>query len=124
MLMALVSASRCHELACLELQFMQDFGDKISFAISKLTKSRRQSRPRQSISFTQYNCNLKFDVVNCSRVYLLKTNGLRTPAAQKSVLFLACVKLHKPVKPCTIARWLKSLWLLLALIPISLRHIQ
>ena len=55
--MALISASRCRELACLELQFMQDFGDKISFAIAKLTKSRRQSRPNQSISFTQYNGN-------------------------------------------------------------------
>ena len=107
MLMALISASRCHELACLELQFMQDFGDKISFAIAKLTKSRRQSRPNQSISFTQYHGNPKFDVVNCFRAYLLKTNELRTSAAQQSVLFLACVKPHKPVKPCTIARWLK-----------------
>ena len=86
---------------------MQDFGDKISFAIAKLTKSRRQSRPNQSISFTQYHGNPKFDVVNCFRAYLLKTNELRTSAAQQSVLFLACVKPHKPVKPCTIARWLK-----------------
>ena len=40
MLMALISASRCHELACLDLQFMQDLGDKLSFAIAKLPKSR------------------------------------------------------------------------------------
>lgn len=107
MLMALVSASRCHELASLEIPHMQDFGDKVSFGIKELTKSRSQSRPNQTVSFVEYTGNSKLDVVSCLRTYLEKSAEFRKSELQKRKLLIACVKPHKPVKPCTIARWLK-----------------
>ena len=39
-LMALISASRCHELTCLELSYMQNFGNKIVFPIAPHTKPK------------------------------------------------------------------------------------
>ena len=108
MLMALVSAARSHELCCLDINFMQDHGHKIVFAINKLTKSRRQGRPHQNLIFSVYDNNEDLDVVRCLRQYLKITKKLRQTEAQKQQLFLACVKPHNPIVPCTIARWLKA----------------
>ena len=105
--MALVSASRCSELSLLEVSLMQDHGDKVIFHMGKLTKSRNQNRPNQSVTFKEYVGNPKLDVVSCLRAYLNKTSESRATQLQQSRLFLAVKKPHQPVKPCTIARWLK-----------------
>ena len=107
MLMALVSASRCQEIASLDIQLMNDFGDKVTFDIAELTKSKRPSKPHQRITFMAYTGSENLDVVQCLRVYLRRTQTLRQPGSQKSQLFIGCVKPHKPVAPCTVARWLK-----------------
>ena len=107
MLMALVSAGRCHELNNLEIPMMQDFGDKVIFRINALTKSRRPGRPYQSLAFMEYTGNKNLDVLARLRSYLQRTDSLRKSEVQKQKLFIACVKLHKPVVTCTIARWLK-----------------
>ena len=54
MLMALVSAARSHELCYLDSTLMEDHGNKITFQMGKLTKSRRQGRPHQSLTFSEY----------------------------------------------------------------------
>ena len=47
-------------------------------------------------------------MVDCLREYLRRSDPLRISQAQKSKLFIACVKPHNPVVSCTIARWLKE----------------
>ena len=108
MLMALVSASRSHELHALKLDLMQNFGDRVVFHIDKLTKSKRKGREFQSLEFCEYTENVELDVVDCLREYLRRSDPLRISQAQKSKLFIACVKPHNPVVSCTIARWLKQ----------------
>ena len=107
-LMALVSAGRSQELCSLDISLMQDFGDRVVFHLGKLTKSRRQSRPHQSLAFTEYAHDEDLDVMKCLRRYIKVTKTMRITDEQKHQLFLACVKPHKPVVPCTVARWLKS----------------
>ena len=88
MLMALVSASRCHEIASLEIPLMNDFGDRDIFYIAELTTSKRLSKPHQKIVFTAYTGTENLDVVPCLRVYLGRTQSLRQSASQKTKLFI------------------------------------
>ena len=111
MLMALVSAGRSHEIHALKLPLMQDYGDRVEFSIDELTKSRRPGRANQKLTFMEYPENIKLDVLACLREYLKRTEPLRTSDDQKNKLFIACVKPHKPVVSCSVARWLKSVML-------------
>ena len=52
--MALVSASRCQEIASLGIQVMDDLGDKVTFDIAGLTKFKRPNKPHQRITFMAY----------------------------------------------------------------------
>ena len=91
----------------LDIQLMNNVGDKVTFDIAELTKSKRPSKPHQSITFMAYTGSENLDVVQCLTVYLRRTQTLRQPVYQKSQLFIDCVKPHKPVAPCTLARCLK-----------------
>ena len=108
MLMALISAARSHELCYLDTTLMQDHGNKITFQMGKLTKSRRQGRPHQSLTFSEYERDGDLDVLKSLRKYLKVTKKFRIIGKQKQHLFLSCVKPHNPVVPSTIARWLKT----------------
>ena len=108
MLMALVSASRSHEIHALKLSFMKDFGDRVEFDIDELTKSKRPGKVSQKITFIEYPDNVKLDVVACLREYLSRTDTLRVTDEQRVKLFIACVKPHKPVVSCSVARWIKA----------------
>ena len=107
MLMALVSANRSHELCSLKLSLMQDLGNVVTFTITKLTKTRKMGSPPTELSFSQYTNNELLDVVACLRQYLEVSSLLRKSAEQKQNLFVAFVIPHKPVAPCTVARWLR-----------------
>lgn len=86
----------------------RDF-DRVVFQIGSLTKSGRQGRPFQSITFSKYTESSKLDVhvILCLKAYIEKTRILRTTKVQKRKLFIACVRPHKPVVSCTLSRWLK-----------------
>ena len=86
---------------------MQDRGNVVTFTIAKLTMTRKMGSPPTKLSDSQYTNNELLGVVACLRRYLEVTSLLRKSAEQKQNLFIAFVKPHKPVEPCTVARWLR-----------------
>ena len=107
-LMGLICVGRSQELSSLDPSTMQDKGSVVVFHVAALTKTRRKGTPPRKLQFVEYPKNETLDVVACLKQYLCVTQSLRTTTQQKSCLFLACVKPHKPVAPCTIARWVKN----------------
>ena len=108
MLMGLVSAGRSKELCSLDLRYMMDFGSHVKFMLGKPTKTKKMTTNLGSVVFRKYPDD-QLDVVACLKRYIQITEPLRKSESQKQQLFIACVKPHKPVAPCTIARWLKTL---------------
>ena len=108
MLMALASASRCSELHKLNPKSVTDRGDQLIFHIEGLTKSKSQTRPFIDLVFQEYKVDKLLDVVNCYRCFIQRTETMRILENQQSTVFIATVAPHKPVQPCTIARWLRN----------------
>ena len=74
--------------------------------MGKLTK--RQGRPHQSLTFSEYEHDEDLDVRKSLRKYLKVTKKFRIIGKQKQQLILSRVNPHNPVVPITIARWLKT----------------
>ena len=108
MLLALTTACRASEIHALNVACMSDKGDVIDFVLPKLTKSRRVGQKPITISIYQFAENPILDVVECLRVYLLRTAAWRTTASRHQVL-LGTVAPHKPVVTSTISGWLKQI---------------
>jgi len=107
MLMALTSVSRVSELTKLNPELMEDSTDQVKFHIAGLTKTKRPNNPHLAFTFEKYKLDDSLDVVQCLRHYLKVTDGLRTTLDQKQHLLIAYTKPHKPIVPCSLARWLK-----------------
>ena len=73
MLLALASASRPSELHALDLRYMSDQGDVISFALSKLTKSRKSGSSPLSVTFHVFDEQCSLCVVRTIRVYVKRS---------------------------------------------------
>ena len=108
MLLALTNASRAHELKNLNPLLMRDFGDKIVWPISALTKTKRPSKPDISLTITKFDEKV-LDTVECVRTYLERTSSWRNNERRKTQLLLALVRPHNPVSTSTVSRWLKDL---------------
>ena len=103
MLMALVRPSRSADLASLIISKCQF--KRVSFLSSDLAMQSRQGKPLTDIFFATFPGNKELRPVETLRRYQTVTSPLRKEFDQ---LFVATVKPHKPVAPCTIARWLKE----------------
>lgn len=108
MLLALTTASRASEIQGLDLAFMTDDGSHITFAIAKLTKTRRVGEKPRDIILHQYEEDPLLDVVECIRAYILRTRSWRLTEAHHRLL-LGIVNPHNPVCTSTISNWLKHL---------------
>ena len=109
MLMALSNADRCSDLAALDLRyrFSQPNGEK--FIIPGLTKTRRTGPPIESF-YPSFEDDLRLCPVQALHCYIRKSQPLRSKSAaeEKSPLFIAVRRPHRPVKAVTIGHWLKS----------------
>ena len=105
MLMALVRPSRSADLASLTISKCQFKPEGVSFLPSDLAKQSRQGKPLTDIFFATFSGNKELCPVETLRRYQIVTSPLRKEFDQ---FFVATVKPHKPVAPCTIARWLKE----------------
>lgn len=106
MLMALTSAARGSELNKLKITNKRQEGRNMIFQLDTVTKTSRQGRPLLKLKFVPYEKDVNLDVVQCCKVYEDRTRNWRITEEQKTFLFLGLIKPHKPVAPCTIARWL------------------
>ena len=107
MLMCLVRPSRSAELASLHVDRCHFKPKGVTFLPSGLAKQARQSKPLTNFFFASFPDNKQLCPVQTLRHYLRMTEKLRK-ATSNSHLFVAIVKPHNPVAPCTIARWLKE----------------
>ena len=57
----------------------------------------------------KFPLNTKTDAMASLQDYLEATESLRTTRRRKTHVFLSFIAPHDPVKPCTIARWLKTM---------------
>ena len=105
MLMCLARPSRSAELAslCVDKCYFKPEG--VMFSPSGLAKQARQGKPLLDYFFASFPDDKQLCPVETLRHYLQVTNKLRETSSH---LFVAIVKPHHPVAPCTIARWLKE----------------
>ncbi|KAK3108238.1 hypothetical protein FSP39_003855 [Pinctada imbricata] len=101
--MALTAAKRCGELARLDIRFMQKSEKEIIFILPTLSKN---GKANCQVSFQKLDKDSSVCVIACLEEYLRRTESLR-PDNNHSLL-LSYVKPHNGVKPCTVARWLKT----------------
>jgi len=107
MLLALTTASRASEINSLNLEYMVDRGDVITFTIPTLTKTRKVGVKPVLVTLTAHD-NVVLDVVNCTRDYIRRTAQWRV-TKDRHQLLLGVVAPHKPVVTSTISNWLKYL---------------
>ena len=104
MLMSLARPSRSADLASLCIDHCHYKPEGVVFVPSVLAKQSRQGKPLTEYFFASFTDNKELCPV-ALRQYQKVTTSLRKESTH---LFVAIVKPHKPVAPCTIARWLKE----------------
>ena len=107
MLLALTRPSRSADLVRLDLRFRKYTPEGVVFQEAGLAKQTRQNKPRAEYFFPAFPTNSNFCPMETLRAYELKTESFRAQG-ERTKLFLAVVKPHKPISSSTLARWLKS----------------
>ena len=102
-LMCLARPSRSADLASLCVDKCQFKPEGVAFLPSGLSKQAKQGKALTDYFFASFPDNRQLCPVETLRHYLQLTATLRK---ESSHLFIALVKSHNPVAPCTIARWL------------------
>ena len=105
MLLALSTAARSSDLVLLSTELISFVTEGVRCQLSGLSKQSRPGHVRSALEITFYQEDTSICPVDCLKTYLRKTQGLRGRSKQ---LFIGLVKPHKPVKACTIARWIKT----------------
>ena len=109
MLMALTSSGRSSEIHCLDIRYMT-MGDQVVFKLPKLTKSRKKGQSPLTMAFSQLESDKKLCVISCLKVYLNRTKAWRKRTdSSRQQLLLSFIEPHKPIKSCSVARWLVTL---------------
>ena len=103
-LIALTSAARASEICALDTKFMQITDSEISFTVTDLTKTRKVKDTCGKVTFPSFE-DSQLDVRSCIIDYLKATEPIRTV----SKLLVSYVKPHNAIKPCSMARWLKTM---------------
>jgi len=105
MLMSLARPSRSADLASLCVDKCHFKPEGVSFQPASLAKQSRQGKSLTDYFFASFPDNAELCPVATLRRYQTVTSSLRKDSNK---LFVAIVKPHKAVAPCTIARWLKE----------------
>ena len=106
MLLALTAAKRCSELARLDSKFMHfSRNESVTFTLPGLSKTNKSN---VTVTFHSYTEDRLLCVIECLNEYLVRTERFRV-ATEKDPLLRSYIKPHGEIKPCTVARWLKSI---------------
>ena len=105
MLMSLARPSHSADLASLCIDHCHYKPEGVVFVPSVLTRQSRQGKPLTEYFFASFTDNKELCPVETLRQYQKVTASLRKESTH---LFVAIVKPHKPIAPCTITRWLKK----------------
>ena len=104
MLMALANASRCSELHALYIERIRFSVRGVTFSLVELTKTSKPGTNR-ILFYPVLSSNKEIFLVLTLREYLKRTNKER----KQSKLLLSYIKPYSPVKPCSLAQWLKEI---------------
>ena len=108
LLLALTAPKRSSELKMLDLRFMRFLPEGVVFQLPGLTKT---SSDVKSVFFAKFDDCEKLCVVHCLQSYIERTKAIRQPLAPDIAcqLLVSYHRPHKPVKSCSIARWIKTI---------------
>ncbi len=106
-LMALTRPSRSADLANLDVNALRWLDDGVSFVPTALSKKSRQGKPFHVFFFPSFQEEILLCPVDALKEYIRRSEPLRVQSSSR--LFLGMVAPHKPVVPCTVARWLKTM---------------
>ena len=108
LLLALTAPKRSSELKMLDLRFMRFLPEGVVFQLPDLTKT---SSDVKSVFFAKFDDCEKLCVVHCLQSYIERTKEFRQPLAPDIAcqLLVSYHRPHKPVKSCSIARWIKTI---------------
>ena len=95
-LMAITAPTRSSELGLLDLNFSKRYPEGITFSLPGMTKT--SSEVRTVVFFASFPSSNAI----CVTTTLDADNTVPNP------LFLSYHRPYKPIKPCTIARWIKK----------------
>ena len=108
LLLALTARKRSSELKMLDLRFMRFLPEGVVFQLPGLTKT---SSDVKSVFFAKFDDCGKLCVAHCLQSYIERTKKFRQPLAPDIAyqLLVSYYRPHKPVKSCSIARWIKTI---------------
>lgn len=104
MLFLLLSAQRCQTLDLIQLQDVIITDEQVVFQTNHLLKQSKPGRHLGDIVLAAYPENRKLCIVQTTREYMRRTQGLR---GAESKLLISTQEPHKGVSKATIARWVK-----------------
>jgi hypothetical protein len=109
MLLALVTAGRGSEIQAIDVHYMRQETDSVTFKLPKPTKTDHAGSALPRISLTRYT-DPQLCVVECLELYLKSTAQWResTDGVERNNLLLSYVKPNKPITAASVARWLKT----------------
>jgi hypothetical protein len=107
-LLAITAPKRSSELKLLDLRFMRILPEGAEFQLPGLTKT---SSAVVSVFFAKFPECEKVCVLRCLQCYIARTSAFRPvrDASTPNQLLLSYNRPHRPVKSCSISRWIKSL---------------
>ena len=107
LLLALTAPKRSSELKLLDLRFMRILPEGVVFELPGMTKTSSEVTPA---FFTKFDDCESLCVLRCLQSYISRTRTFRptVDAASNQQLLISYHRPHKPVKSCSIARWIKS----------------
>lgn len=107
-LLALCNAGRASDIQALDIRFIRSTGDSMVFTIPGLTKTRRSGPPKE-VTFSTFKQVESLCPVKTVQMYMQRTTLLRINSeSEVSQLIISYKKPHKPVKACSISRWIKE----------------
>ena len=107
MLSALVPAARSSYLHQFDLKFHCLKDNCYYFIIPGLVKGSRPDKPHLEVCLPSFPEDPRLCISTYCKEYIKRTQALRPRFSSKDPLFLSYIKPHRPVKTCSIARWVK-----------------
>ncbi len=106
-LLALTAPKRTSELKLLDIRFMRIMPEGVEFRLPGVTKT---SSCVTSVFFAAYEDEQHICVSQCLQLYLERTKQFRSSRNGEipDQLLISYHRPHRPVKACSIARWIKS----------------
>ena len=105
-LLALIKSSRASGIHHIDLRFMVNTGDKVTFHFHKLYKSWRKGKPSPSLTVYAYSLAKQLCVVQTLNRYLEMTKDSRDPS--RTQLLLSYRKPYKEIVSSTVSGWIKK----------------